>query len=58
MTASQSTDHVYRVTYRTEAGRVGGVSLIAASPEEAVAKVRARDSLMATAPRMVATAAS
>lgn len=51
-------DTTYRVCYRTEAGRVGGVLLIASSPEEAVAKLRDRDSLMATAPRMIATATS
>lgn len=52
------TAQTYRVAYRTEAGRVGGVLLVASSPEEAVAKLRARDSIMATAPRMIATATS
>ena len=46
----------YRVTYRTEAGRVGGVLLVATSPADAVAKLRGRDSIMLNAPRVVATA--
>ena len=41
---------------RTEAGRVGGVLLVATSPADAVAKLRGRDSIMLNAPRVVATA--
>lgn len=49
-------DQTYRVCYRTEAGRVGAVLLVATSPAEAVDKLRSRDSLMLNAPRVVATA--
>lgn len=49
-------DQVYRVAYRTERGVVGSVLLVAPSPTDAVAKLRARDSVMASAPRVMATA--
>lgn len=49
-------EQVYRVAYRTQAGAVGSVLLVAATPGAAVRKLRARDSVMAEAPRVVAAA--